>query len=115
YRTPWFRYGAMVQYEVRGEMIITGITAAPIPWPVGRKPKRGGPAYLVVYRGLARAVRRESNQAVAHHWGITGQTVTVWRKALGIETINRGTHKLLVAIYHGGGGEKMTAGLRRVF
>jgi tetratricopeptide (TPR) repeat protein len=36
---------------------------------------------LALYGDLARAVRRESNQAIDRHWGVTGQTVIKWRKA----------------------------------
>jgi hypothetical protein len=82
-----FRYGKAVFCEVRGEVVICGLSDAPIPWPVG---KRG----LVVYGGLAKAVRRESAQAVAHWWGVTPQTVWVWRKALGVGPVTEGTRRL---------------------
>jgi hypothetical protein len=39
-------------------------------------------------------VRREAAQAVAFWWGITAQTVTKWRKALGVGATNEGTHRL---------------------
>ena len=54
YPTPRFRYGAVVWCEVRGEVTIAGLTDAPIPWPVG---KRGRAKSLVVYKGLAKALR----------------------------------------------------------
>jgi hypothetical protein len=114
YRTPLFKYGVTVECEVRGEMVITGISDSPIPWPVGRIKGRGGPAYPVVYKGLARAVRREANQAVAHHFGVTAQTVSVWRKALGVDPSNPGTSKLRSAHYQAGVGEKVVAGANRV-
>jgi hypothetical protein len=82
YRTPRFRYGCTVRCEVRGEVEVVGLHEAPIPWPVG---KRGRAKSLVVFKDLARAVRRESEVAVAHHWSVTGQTVGKWRKALGVE------------------------------
>ena len=48
-------------FEVRSGMVITGMTDAPILWPVG---KHGpGRHSLIVYKGLAKAIRRESNQA----------------------------------------------------
>jgi hypothetical protein len=50
----------------------------------------------VVCGGLAKAVRRESNVAVCHWWGITPQTVTKWRKALGVPQFNEGTTRLWV-------------------
>jgi hypothetical protein len=37
---------------------------------------------LVVYKGLVKTVRRESNQAVAHWWDVDLQTVTYWRRLL---------------------------------
>ena len=63
YQTPLFSYGDIVVDEVRGEVTIVGLSAAKIPWPVG---KRGRAKSLVVYSGLADAVRKESNQAVCH-------------------------------------------------
>ena len=93
YRTPRFRYGAAVFCEVRGEVQIVGLSKGRIPWPLGRR--RGHSSRgLVVYGALARAVRLESNQAVAHWWGVTGQTVTVWRKALEVQPVTKGTHRL---------------------
>jgi hypothetical protein len=91
YKTPRFRHGPVVWCEVRGEVTICAITEAPIPWPVGKK---GRARSLVVYKGLARAVRTESAQAVAHWWGVTPQTVTVWRKALGVPETNADTSRL---------------------
>src|SRR5205823_1413808 len=49
---------------------------------------------LVVYGALARAVRRESALAVAHHWGVTPQTVRAWRRALGVGPSTEGTSRL---------------------
>jgi hypothetical protein len=88
YRTPRFRYGKTVVCEVRGEVTIVGLSAGPIPWPIG---KRGRARSLVVYQGLAKAVRREAEHAVAHWWGITEQTVWKWRRALGVGATTEGT------------------------
>src|ERR1041384_554995 len=85
YHTPRFQYGQVVMDDIRGWVRIVGLSDAPIPWPVG---KRGRQRFLIVYRGLAQAVRRESNQAVAHGWGVTAQTVTVWRKGLEVKRVN---------------------------
>jgi hypothetical protein len=80
---------------VRGEVEIVDISAAPIGWPVGRKQPNGRARGLVIYEGLAEAIRRETNEAVARWWGVTPQTVTAWRKALGIVgQVNEGTHKV---------------------
>ena len=51
--------------QVCGEVIVTGMTEAPMSWPIG-KVHQG--RVLVVYKGLAKAIRRESNQAVCHCW-----------------------------------------------
>src|SRR5262245_47938132 len=91
YRTPRFRYGRPVVCEVRGEVTVCGLSAGPIPWPVG---KRGRAKALIVYSGLARAVRRESELAVARWWGVTPQTVWKWRKALGVGAATEGTSRL---------------------
>jgi hypothetical protein len=91
YRTPRFRYGDTTHCEVRGELVLVGLSTAPIPWPVGR---RGSAKSLVVFGGLAEAVRRESAVAVCHWWGVTAQTVTKWRRALGVGPVTEGTHRL---------------------
>lgn len=91
YSHPAFGYGDEVQCQVRGAVEVVGLTDAPIPWPVG---KRGRQRFIVVYHGLADAVRRESAQAVAHWWGVTPQTVGVWRKALGVGALTEGTRRL---------------------
>jgi hypothetical protein len=92
YRAPRFRYGGTVRCAVRGEVEVVGLHEAPIPWPVG---KRGRARSLVVFKDLARAVRRESEVAVAHHWGVDKQTVGKWRKALGVGRVTEGTSKRL--------------------
>jgi hypothetical protein len=56
YRTPRFRIGRTVFCEVRGEMVITAMTDAPIPGPVGKR--HTGRTSLIVYKGLAKAIRR---------------------------------------------------------
>src|SRR5207244_1830691 len=81
--------------EMQGDVILCGLTAARIPWPVGKRKQKGSRARsIVLYGGLAEAVRRESAQAVAYWWGITAQTVTRWRKALGVGPVTEGTHRL---------------------
>lgn len=88
YVTPKFKYGQIVFDDVRGEVEIVGLTDAAIPWPIGKKRNAKSP---VVYKDLTRAIRIESNATVCELWGITPQTVTKWRKALGVERMNAGT------------------------
>src|SRR5262249_21968560 len=81
--------------ERRGDVRIVGLSDAPIPWPIGQRLPRGpGQRSLVLYADLAEAVRRESVQAVAYFWGITGQTVTLWRRGLDVARHNEGTTAL---------------------
>jgi hypothetical protein len=98
YRTPRFKYGAQVKDARRGTVKIVGLSDAPIPWPIGAGNR--GAKSLVLFGALARAVRRESNQAVARAWGVSGQTVTAWRKALGVGPTTDGTSKLRSAHFH---------------
>jgi hypothetical protein len=91
YKSPRFRHGDRVRCEVRGELVVVGLSDAPIPWPVGL---RGRAKSLVIYQGLAEAVRRESSAAVCHHWGVTGKTVSTWRRALGVGPLTEGTSRL---------------------
>lgn len=94
YRTPRFCVGQRVRCQIRGEMVITGMTDAPIAWPLGSPKGRGGRHSLIVYKGLARAIRRESNQAICYWLGATAQTVTKWRKALSVARGTQGTTRL---------------------
>jgi hypothetical protein len=91
YKTPRFRACQRVRCAVGGEVVIVGLSEAPIPWPVCKVGKWRVP---VVYKGLARAVRRESEQAVAHWWGVGLWSVWQWRKALGVGATTEGTSRL---------------------
>jgi hypothetical protein len=85
YPTPRFHYGKAVFCQVRGRVVLTGLHEAPIPWPVCKRPGRStGQASLVLYTSLVRAVRRESEVAIGHWWGVGPTTVWKWCEALGI-------------------------------
>jgi hypothetical protein len=91
YTTPTFSYGDVVMCEVRGEVTLVGLTDGRVPWPIG---KRGRPKSYAVIGGLADAIRRESATAICYWWGITPQTVTKWRKAMGVGELTEGTSAL---------------------
>jgi hypothetical protein len=91
YQTPRFRIGQRVRCQVRGEMVITGMTDAPIAWPVGKRDR--GKHSLIVYKDLAKAIRRESSQAICHWWGVCPVVVWKWRRALRIGAITEGTSR----------------------
>jgi hypothetical protein len=94
YRTPRVRVGEVLSCEYRDcDVIVTGFSDAPIPWPLGRRRGRGARG-LVVFGALAEAVRRESAQAVGHWFGVDTQTVWAWRRALGVPRENEGTTAL---------------------
>lgn len=83
YATPRFRYGSTATDACRGKVVIVAISNGRIPWPLGCV--KGNPnRALIIYGALARAVRCEANQAVCFWWGVTAQTVSKWRKALGV-------------------------------
>lgn len=96
YKTPRVRVGAMLPCAYRGEdVIVVRFSTGRIPWPVGKRAGVAGSG-LVLYGDLAKAVQRESNQAVAHWFGVCASTVRLWRSALGVTQYNEGTHKLRV-------------------
>ena len=66
YATSQFRCCDVVMDEVRGEVTIIGLTDGLIPGPIG---KRGRAKTIVVYAGLADAVRKEANITICHWWG----------------------------------------------
>ncbi len=110
YPTPRFAYGLTLTCEVRGEVVATGLTNAPIPWPVGKRPGGRGRG-LVVCGGLAAAVRREAVAAVAYWWGVTAQTVTRWRGALGVGPYTEGKVTRLTFSWPSSLGSSVTASL----
>jgi hypothetical protein len=94
YRTPRVRVGRLLTCEARDcDVTVTGYSSARIPWPKGRRVNAKAVA-LVVYGSLARAVRTESNLAVAYWFGVTPKIVSKWRKVLGVEPTNAGTRTL---------------------
>lgn len=91
YKTPRFRLGAVVLCSVRGEVRIVGVSSGRIPWPIGQTKRAKA---LVIYGALDRAIRKESSVAVCHWWGVTAQTVTVWRRGLGVGRNTDGSRQL---------------------
>jgi hypothetical protein len=95
YTTPRFKYGQVVWCESRGWMKIVGLSDAKIPWPIGRLvTSPTGRDSLIIFRGLKRAIERESIQAVAHWWGIHTHTVSRWRSVLEVTRETPGTLRL---------------------
>lgn len=96
YPIPCFKYGDIVMDEVRDcEVVIVDISNGRIPWPMGRlREQKGGRPGVVVYGALVDAICEESNQAVAHWWGVTIAVVSRWRRALGVKGTTKGTSAL---------------------
>jgi hypothetical protein len=76
YLTPPVIKGCRVVCGVRGVVRLVGLSEAPLPWPVGEK---DGERSLVVYKGLASALRWESADAIAAAWGVPVATVKGWQ------------------------------------
>ncbi len=85
YETPRFEYGDIVSDEIHGDVRIVGLTDAQIPWCIGQPLNSRSLRVIILFDVLVDAVKQESNQAIAHWWGVSGQTVTKWRKALGVD------------------------------
>ena len=86
YTAPLVRVGDVVRCEARGfDVVVTGFSAGPIRWPLGRRQagSRGGSG-LVVFGDLARAIRTHAAQAVARGFGVTRQQVSEWRRDPGV-------------------------------
>ena len=94
YKSPNIPMGTITLCESRDtDVIVIGYSDARIPWPIGRRPRLGAKS-LIVYGELARAVKNESCLAVAYWFGVSPQTVTVWRRNLGVPATNPGTSAL---------------------
>jgi hypothetical protein len=77
--TPVIVKGAIIECKVRGLVKIVGLSDAPLPWPIG---ERDGQRSLIVYRGLAKAIREEDPVSVASAWGVSIEQIKAWREAL---------------------------------
>ena len=91
YYPPRVRRGDTLSCEIRGLVEVGGYTTAPIPWP---RVKKTGRACLILCGDLVRAVRTESELAIAEHWGVGLTTIWSWRKALGVGRMTEGTREL---------------------
>ena len=87
------------------EVIVTGWTDEPIPWPRCRAlDGPGGGSGLLVDEELARAVRHEAAAAVMFWWRASRTAVQNRRRALGVgRTDNEGTARLVLAAAEKGG------------
>src|SRR5262249_21380000 len=68
-----------------------------------RRPDNSGRA-LIVFGDLAHPARTESNQAVFYWFGVTPQTVSNWRKALGVGLTDPGDRRRAGPGGHAGEG-----------
>jgi hypothetical protein len=95
YVPPKCRLGDKLACEHRGrEVKMRALTDAPIQWPSA---VASGSMSPILCGDLIRAVRLESEIAVAHHWGVSPQTVYKWRRALGVPEMNEGSSRLYSA------------------
>lgn len=94
YAPPRCRVGRKLFCEIRGWVAVAGMSGGGIPWPMCRVGRHGRARAFILCRDLAKAVRHESNQAVCCWFGVTPQTVKVWRKALDVPPNNEGTQRL---------------------
>jgi len=77
------------------QVVITGWSDAPIPWPRCRAMGgHGGGSGLLVDEELARAVRCESVLTIRYLWGASANAVWNWRQALGVSKFNEGSVRL---------------------
>jgi len=86
------------------DVVVTSWTDARISWPRCRAPDipKGGVG-LLICEELARAVRNESEAAIAFWWGVNPATVVRWRNALGVtRTDPEGSRRLIQAAAHAG-------------
>jgi hypothetical protein len=108
-RTPRLRRGDRATCLYRDkDVIITGLSAGRITWPLCKPVGRGHPG-LLVEEELARAIRCESSLAVQHWWGASPRVVWCWRQALGVPRHTEGLLRL-----YGMSGEAAAAVLRGV-
>jgi hypothetical protein len=93
YQPPRCRVGRELYDIIRGDLMVTSISDAPIAWPCGKTHQVARPLPVMTAE-LVRAVRTESVEAIVYHWGVSRWTVRRWRHALGVPRFNPGTMKI---------------------
>lgn len=89
YSAPPGGAGDSLTCRIRGRVAIAGHSTAPIPWPFTFA-SSSRPTFIFC-GDLVRAVETESREAVAHWWGVSLETVRLWRRALGVGRMTPGT------------------------
>ena len=105
YDTPRCLLGDKLFCEIHGWVPVRRFSEDRIPWP---QTLAGRNESLILCGDLLLAVRRESNEAICHWWGVTPETVACWRKALNIAAATDGMSRLFRpnAMHHLGRGIK---------
>jgi hypothetical protein len=94
YRAPKCRVAEKLYCAHRdAEVTVRGMSDARIPWPSVR---RKGNHSLILCGDLIRAVERESEMAVAYHWGVRAKTIWKYRVSLGVPRVTNGTRRLCI-------------------
>jgi len=94
YVPPKCRVGDTLPCAYRGrEVKVRCMTDAAVQWPATRRGLKASP---IVCGDLIRAVRVESEIAVAYHWGVGANTVWTWRRALEVPRMTSGTRRLVI-------------------
>jgi hypothetical protein len=107
YKAPALRKGDHANCLYRDcDVRILGWTDAHIRWPLCHAIGARGGWGLLVDEELARAVRQESAAAIMYWWGVANSTVTLWRRALGVDRVNNpGSRRLILASAEKGAGK----------
>jgi hypothetical protein len=89
YSVPEPSRGGYLFCRIRGKVKVGSYSNGPIPWPCVE-----GTRSPILCDDLVLAVERESELAVAHHWGVSPTTVSKWRRVLEVDPVNSGTRIL---------------------
>lgn len=90
YAPPLVPIGGWLKCQIRGMVQVGGYTNALIPWPVAVK----HPRQMILCGDLLTALKTESRLAVCFHFGISPQSVSGYKKHLGIERLTAGGMRL---------------------
>lgn len=89
YKSPNPPRGGYLTCKIRGKVKVGSWSQGPISWP--KYHKGGG---YIIGGDLYRALQVESVWAISKHWGVRRETVSKWRRALGIQRLTVGTSRL---------------------